>query len=106
MRASRSCSRSPASWRPSCSRSRYWSFRSAPLELFVAATVLSELGFAAVATTLVLLFGLSLVLSYLYAWTGNLVVPIIAHGLYDALLFALAYFAIEVQKPPTVLAVG
>ncbi|HKJ58990.1 MAG TPA: type II CAAX endopeptidase family protein [Halobacteriales archaeon] len=69
-------------------------------------TFLADPNPAAVATTLVLLFGLSLVLSYLYAWTGNLVVPILAHGLYDALLFALAYLVIEVQKLPTVLAVG
>ena len=66
-------------------------------------TFLADPDPTAVATTLVLLFGLSLVLSYLYAWTGNLVVPILAHGLYDALLFALAYVVIEVQKLPTVI---
>ena len=60
----------------------------------------------AVATTLVILFGLSLVLSYLYAWTENLVVPILVHGLYDALVFALAYVALEVVKLPTAAALG
>ena len=57
---------------------------------------------AAVTTTLVLLFGLSLILSYLYARTGTLIVPILVHGLYDALIFALAYVYLEIQKLPTV----
>lgn len=57
---------------------------------------------AAVTTTLVILFGLSLILSYLYAWTENLVVPILVHGLYDALIFATAYVALEIQKLPTI----
>ena len=60
----------------------------------------------AVTTTLVILFGLSILLSYLYAWTDNLVVPILVHGLYDALVFALAYVALEVVKLPTVAALG
>lgn len=65
-------------------------------------TILADPNPAAVTTTMVILFGLSLVLSYLYAWTGTLVVPILVHGLYDALIFAVAYVAIEVQKLPTV----
>lgn len=69
-------------------------------------TVLADPDPAAVTTTLVILFGLSLVLSYLYAWTGNLVVPILVHGLYDALIFAVAYVVLEVQKLPTVVPGG
>ena len=65
-------------------------------------TYLADPNPAAVATTLVLLFGLSLVLSSLYAWTENLAVPVLAHGLYDASVFALAYVVLEVLKLPTV----
>ncbi|WP_158058345.1 CPBP family intramembrane glutamic endopeptidase [Halorussus halophilus] len=49
----------------------------------------------AVGVTMVILFGLSILLGYLYVWTENLVVPILVHGLYDALLFALAYIALS-----------
>jgi len=48
-----------------------------------------------VAVTLTVLFGLSMLLGYLYVWTDNLLVPILVHGLYDALLFALAYASLS-----------
>lgn len=50
---------------------------------------------AAVSVTLVVLLGLSVMLGYLYVWTENLVVPILVHGLYDALLFGLAYVVLS-----------
>lgn len=49
----------------------------------------------AVSVTMVILFGLSILLGYLYVWTDNLVVPILVHGFYDALLFGLAYIALS-----------
>ncbi|MFC4450701.1 CPBP family intramembrane glutamic endopeptidase [Halorussus aquaticus] len=49
----------------------------------------------AVGVTLTILFGLSILLGYLYVWTDNLVVPILVHGLYDALLFGLAYVVLS-----------
>lgn len=49
----------------------------------------------AVGVTLFVLFGLSVILGYLYVWTDNLVVPILVHGLYDALLFGLAYVVLS-----------
>ncbi|WP_170977250.1 CPBP family intramembrane glutamic endopeptidase [Halorussus salinisoli] len=54
----------------------------------------------AVSVTLVILFGLSILLGYLYAWTDNLVVPILVHGLYDALLFGLAYLVLSSDVLP------
>ena len=50
---------------------------------------------AAVSVTLAILFGLSVLLGYLYVWTDNLVVPVLVHGLYDALLFGLAYVVLS-----------
>ena len=52
----------------------------------------------AVGVTLAILFGLSLLLGYLYAWTDNLVVPILVHGFYDALIFGLAYVALSSEE--------
>jgi hypothetical protein len=49
----------------------------------------------AVTVTLAILFGLSILLGYLFVWTDNLVVPILVHGLYDALLFGIAYVALS-----------
>ena len=49
----------------------------------------------AVSVTMVILFGLSILLGYLYVWTENLVVPILVHGFYDALLFGIAYVALS-----------
>ena len=49
----------------------------------------------AVSVTLAILFGLSVLLGYLYVWTENLAVPILVHGLYDALLFAIAYVVLS-----------
>lgn len=60
----------------------------------------------AVSVTLVILFGLSVLLGYLYAWTDNLVVPILVHGLYDALLFAIAYVVLSSDLATEVTAVG
>jgi membrane protease YdiL (CAAX protease family) len=48
-----------------------------------------------VSVTLAILFGLSVLLGYLYVWTDNLVVPILVHGFYDALLFGLAYVVLS-----------
>ncbi|USZ66657.1 CPBP family intramembrane metalloprotease [Halorussus salilacus] len=58
----------------------------------------------AVGVTLAILFGLSMLLGYLYVWTDNLLVPILVHGFYDALLFALAYAALSSDGLPTVVA--
>lgn len=60
----------------------------------------------AVAVTLAVLFGLSVLLGYLYAWTDNLVVPILVHGLYDALLFGLAYAVLASDLAPDDVVAG
>lgn len=41
-----------------------------------------------------LIFGISLALGALYEYTGNVVVPALAHGVYNAVLFTVAYVAI------------
>ncbi|WP_132058971.1 CPBP family intramembrane glutamic endopeptidase [Halorussus amylolyticus] len=58
----------------------------------------------AVGVTLTILFGLSILLGYLYVWSGNLLVPILVHGFYDALLFALAYLVLSSDDLSAVLA--
>lgn len=58
---------------------------------------------AAVVVTLLILFGLSVSLGWLYVRTANLVVPILAHGFYDAAIFALAYWMLSSQKLPIAL---
>ncbi|WP_135853418.1 CPBP family intramembrane glutamic endopeptidase [Halorussus salinus] len=60
----------------------------------------------AVSVTLVVLFGLSILLGYLYVWTDNLVVPVLVHGFYDALLFALAYVVLSSDLIPDAAAVA
>lgn len=45
--------------------------------------------------TLAVLFGLGLILGWFYEWSDNLVVPILMHGTYNALLFALLYVRIR-----------
>lgn len=60
----------------------------------------------AVGVTLVVLFGLSILLGYLYVWTDNLVVPILVHGFYDALLFGIAYVVLSTQGVPESLSVA
>ncbi|WP_435177198.1 CPBP family intramembrane glutamic endopeptidase [Halorussus sp. AFM4] len=70
----------------------------------VPTTVIATPDPVAVGVTLVILFGLSLMLGYLYAWTDNLVVPVLVHGLYDALIFALAYWALSSGMLETVAA--
>ncbi|WP_276245858.1 CPBP family intramembrane glutamic endopeptidase [Haladaptatus sp. YSMS36] len=45
----------------------------------------------AVAVTGVILFGISVILGVIYDRTQNLVVPMLVHGLYDAVLFGAAY---------------
>ena len=57
----------------------------------------------AVGATLLILFGLSVGLGWLYVRTDNLVVPILTHGLYDAAIFALAYWVLSTQKLPFVV---
>lgn len=69
--------------------------------VLVAATVFSLVhipaygvgsGFGAeLATTLGILLALGLVLGAIYEHTGNLVVPAIAHGLYNAVIFGMSY---------------
>ncbi|UPW01587.1 CPBP family intramembrane metalloprotease [Halorussus gelatinilyticus] len=54
----------------------------------------------AVSVTLAILFGLSILLGYLYVWTDNLVVPMLVHGFYDALLFGLAYLVLSSDLMP------
>lgn len=48
----------------------------------------------AVFATLLQLFGISLVLGIVYERTENVVVPALVHGTYNAIQFAVAYFAI------------
>ncbi|WP_245154552.1 CPBP family glutamic-type intramembrane protease [Halorussus marinus] len=60
----------------------------------VPTTFVATPDLAAVSVTLTILFGLSMLLGYLYVWTGNLLVPVLVHGFYDALLFGLAYVAL------------
>lgn len=57
--------------------------------IHLPAYLTSTLGAAAITLTTVL--ALSLVLGYIYAKTENLVVPAIAHGVYNAILFASLY---------------
>lgn len=52
------------------------------------AYALSGAGFGAVLASLAVVFGLSLVLGTVYLRTGNLFVPAIIHGLYNAIVFA------------------
>ncbi|GAB3017355.1 CPBP family intramembrane glutamic endopeptidase [Natronobiforma cellulositropha] len=47
----------------------------------------------AILASLMVVFGLSLVLGVLYERTDNLVVPALVHGIYDAILFANLYLA-------------
>lgn len=56
----------------------------------------------AVGVSMTILFGLSLVLGWLYAATDNLTVPILAHGFYDAVVFTLAFVILSGQKLPLV----
>ncbi len=44
-------------------------------------------------------FTLSLILGILYEYTDNLVVPILVHGAYDAVLFSLQYLMATGQIP-------
>lgn len=44
--------------------------------------------------TLISVFSLALILGTLYAWTENLVVPALAHGVYNAGLFVMLYLDI------------
>lgn len=64
-------------------------------------TYLADPNPTAVVVALGVLFGLSLVLSWLYVRSENLLVPMLAHGGYDAAIFALAYYVLEVAKLPT-----
>jgi membrane protease YdiL (CAAX protease family) len=50
--------------------------------------------------TIVLLFVPSLVFAISYEKTGNIIVPILIHGLYDATLFSLQYVAIKLGGAP------
>ncbi|WP_049924354.1 CPBP family intramembrane glutamic endopeptidase [Halopiger djelfimassiliensis] len=52
---------------------------------------------AAIAVSIVVVFGGALIFGALYAKTRNLVVPIIAHAVFNALQFGLLYLAIEYE---------
>lgn len=54
----------------------------------------STAGAAAVFTTLLRLFGISLVLGIVYERTENVIVAALVHGAYNAIQFALAYVAL------------
>lgn len=49
----------------------------------------------AVAVTTLIVFGVSLILGWLYARTDDLLVPILVHGLYNAFAVGLAYLALS-----------
>lgn len=55
---------------------------------------------AAVLVTLASIFLISFGLGWLYARTDSLVVPIVAHGLYDAFAFAIAYVLLRFGNVP------
>lgn len=62
-------------------------------------------GLQAVAVTVGILFVPSLFFGYLYEKTGNIVAPALAHGLYNATLFAIMYVAVESGLEPELLLV-
>jgi membrane protease YdiL (CAAX protease family) len=53
--------------------------------------------------TIALLFFPTLVFAISYERTGNILVPILIHGLYNATLFSLQYVAIKLSGAPVVL---
>lgn len=55
--------------------------------------------------TLVVLFGLGAFLGYLYERTENIVVPMLVHGLYDAILFGSLYVTQTGMGPSEITAV-
>lgn len=66
-------------------------------------TLVATPNLVAVGVTLTILFGLSMLLGYLYVWTDNLLVPILVHGSYDALLFGLAYVVLSSEELSAVI---
>lgn len=62
----------------------------APLHIFALSGSLS-----AAAVTIGILFVPSIAFGYIYERTGNIVVPALAHGLYNATLFALMWVAVQ-----------
>ncbi|MFC4553023.1 MULTISPECIES: CPBP family intramembrane glutamic endopeptidase [Halorussus] len=56
--------------------------------------LIAGLDAAGAAGVLALLFCISVALGAMYDWTGNLFAPVVAHGLYDAVLFAAAYLSL------------
>ncbi|MFB6071891.1 MAG: lysostaphin resistance A-like protein [Halobacterium sp.] len=62
----------------------------APLHIFALTG-----GLGAVAVTISVLFVPSIVFGYVYERTRNVVVPAVAHGLYNATLMALLYVAVK-----------
>lgn len=73
--------------------------------LFSLVHVTSLVG-SGVVPTLVILFVLGTILGYLYERTNNLIVPILVHGIYDAILFATLYLSqFDTSIPEVVLSI-
>ncbi|NIB98730.1 CPBP family intramembrane glutamic endopeptidase [Halobacterium sp. R2-5] len=68
----------------------------APLHIFALSG-----GLSAAAVTIGILFVPSVAFGYIYEKTGNLVVPALAHGLYNATLFTLMYVAVTYAPEAT-----
>lgn len=63
--------------------------------LFASIHLLAVVGaLGAGLVSVALIFGVALVLGALYEYTGNVVVPALAHGVYNAVLFVAAYATI------------
>jgi membrane protease YdiL (CAAX protease family) len=60
-------------------------------------------GATAVLATIGILFVPSIIFGYLYEKTNNIVVPALAHGLYNATLFGLTYLQSQVEPAPELL---
>ena len=60
--------------------------------VIVVVSLLFGLAHCITATYVLLAFFISLYLGWLYAWTGNLLVPILVHSLYDFLVLGHLYF--------------
>ncbi|MFC6726046.1 CPBP family intramembrane glutamic endopeptidase, partial [Halobium palmae] len=75
---------------------------SPPVAVVLGATLFAAIHFIALngtpsarLTTISILFFPSLVFGATYEYTGNLVVPSLIHGAYDATLFAVLYVAVR-----------
>lgn len=73
----------------------------APLHIFALSGSLS-----AAAVTIGILFVPSIAFGYIYEKTGNIVVPALAHGLYNGTLFTLMYVVVKYAPESTSEAAG